>query len=166
MNRFLLPFFLLFSLIFLPTGFSKDLHEDSSSVIINNVTTDLITDSEDIKLKYKAGKGLEFKGGDAFKRRQKNCLPLTIRKTASQDVSGYWDDSTYSYNVDRFTEDAKVIIGVLNAGGIVVIENNFLNDENNSPMKTHGQRTLMFLNASIKSLIEEHKPKYVLVERL
>jgi len=67
MNRFLLPFFLLFSLIFLPTGFSKDLHEDSSSVIINNVTTDLITDSEDIKLKYKAGKGLEFKGGDAFK---------------------------------------------------------------------------------------------------
>jgi len=55
---------------------------------------------------------------------------------------------------------------VLNAGGIVVIENNFLNDENNSPMKTHGQRTLMFLNASIKSLIEEHKPKYVLVERL
>ena len=65
MNRFLLSFFLLFSLIFLPTGFSKDLHEDSSSVIINNVTTDLITDSEDIKLKYKAGKGLEFKGGDA-----------------------------------------------------------------------------------------------------
>ena len=35
MNRFLLPFFLLFSLIFLPTGFSKNLHEDSSSVIIN-----------------------------------------------------------------------------------------------------------------------------------
>jgi len=105
-------------------------------------------------------------GGDNFKRQQKNCLPLTVRKTASQDVSGYWDDSTYSYNVDRFTKDAKVIIGVLNAGGIIVIENNFLNDENNSPMKTHGQRTLMFLNASIKSLIEENKPKYVSLERL
>ena len=105
-------------------------------------------------------------GGDTFRRQQKNCLPLTIRKTASQDISGYWDDSSYSYNVDRFTEDAKVVISVLNAGGIVIIDNDFLNEENNSPMKTHGQRTLMFLNASVNSLIAENKPKYVSVERL
>ena len=44
--------------------------------------------------------------------------------------------------------------------------NDFLNEENNSPMKTHGQRTLMFLNASVNSLIAENKPKYVSVERL
>jgi len=105
-------------------------------------------------------------GGDSFKREQKNCLPLTLKKTASQDLSSYWDDSTYSYNVDMFTKDAKVIVGVLNAGGIIIIENDFLNDENNSPMKTHGQRTLTFLNASIESLIKENKPKYVSLERL
>ncbi len=132
-----------------------------SILVLNKIKNDDVYNNFNCYFVY--GENEKKEGGDAFKRRQKNCLPLTIRKTASQDVSGYWDDSTYSYNVDRFTEDAKVIIGVLNAGGIVVIENNFLNDENNSPMKTHGQRTLMFLNASIKSLIEEHKPKYVLV---
>ena len=67
MNKFFLPFFLFFSLIFISTVFSKELPEDSSSGILKNVTADLTKDSDDIKLKYKAGKGLEFKGGDAFK---------------------------------------------------------------------------------------------------
>ena len=67
MNKFFLPFFLFFSLISISTVFSKELSEDSSSGILKNVTADLTKDSDDIKLKYKAGKGLEFKGGDAFK---------------------------------------------------------------------------------------------------
>ncbi len=67
MNKLIIPLFLLSSLIFISTVFSKELPEDSSSVIINNLKTDLITDSEDIKLRYKAGEGIEFKGGEAFK---------------------------------------------------------------------------------------------------
>ncbi len=67
MNKFFLPFFLFFSLISISTVFSKELPEDSSSGILKNMTADLTKDSDDIKLKYKAGKGLEFKGGDAFK---------------------------------------------------------------------------------------------------
>ena len=100
-------------------------------------------------------------GGDVFMREIKNCLPLTVRKTASQDVSGYWDDSTYSYNVQKFTEDTKPILKVLSKKGIVIIENSFLNDENNSPMKTHGVRTLLFLNASMKTLRDENQPKNI-----
>ena len=135
-----------------------------SIIVLNNIKNEDVYNNFNCYFIY--GENEKKEGGDTFRRQQKNCLPLTIRKTASQDISGYWDDSSYSYNVDRFTEDAKVVISVLNAGGIVVIDNDFLNEENNSPMKTHGQRTLMFLNASVNSLIAENKPKYVSVERL
>ena len=135
-----------------------------SIVVLNNIKNEDVYNNFNCYFIY--GENEKKEGGDTFRRQQKNCLPLTIRKTASQDISGYWDDASYRYNVDRFTEDAKVVISVLNAGGIVIIDNDFLNEENNSPMKTHGQRTLMFLNASVNSLIAENKPKYVSVERL
>ena len=35
--------------------------------LVNTFGANLTTESTDIKMKYKAGKGLEFKGGDAFK---------------------------------------------------------------------------------------------------
>mgnify|MGYP003129587573 FL=1 len=100
-------------------------------------------------------------GGNVFMREEKNCLPLTVKKSASKDVSGYWDDSTYSYNVQKFTEDTKLIFKVLDKKGIVIVENTFLSDENNSPMKTYGARTLLFLNASMKTLKNDNEPKNI-----
>ena len=73
MKRLILSVLLSFTLIFISTVFSKELVQENNSEgslsekIVNNFETDLITNSESIKLKYKAGKGLEFKGRDAFK---------------------------------------------------------------------------------------------------
>ena len=46
----------------------SNLVEDSiGPKLVNTFDTDLATESTDIKMKYMAGEGLEFKGGDAFK---------------------------------------------------------------------------------------------------
>ena len=73
MRKFLVLFFLFTSLLIVPESFSKEvassnLDGDSTTQrLVNTFGSDLTKESKDIKLKYKAGKGLEFKGGDAFK---------------------------------------------------------------------------------------------------
>ena len=73
MRKFLVLFFLFASLLIVPESFSKEVAssnldgDSTTQKLVNTFGTDLTTKSKDIKLKYKAGKGLEFKGGDAFK---------------------------------------------------------------------------------------------------
>ena len=73
MRKFLVLFFLFASLLIVPESFSKEVAssnldgDSTTQKLANTFGTDLTKKSKDIKLKYKAGKGLEFKGGDAFK---------------------------------------------------------------------------------------------------
>ena len=73
MRKFLVLFFLFASLLIVPESFSKEVAssnldgDSTTQKLTNTFGTDLTKKSKDIKLKYKAGKGLEFKGGDAFK---------------------------------------------------------------------------------------------------
>tara|TARA_Y100001936_G_scaffold69628_1_gene68647 strand:- start:2074 stop:3432 length:1359 start_codon:yes stop_codon:yes gene_type:complete len=46
---------------------SNSLDDSITEKFVDTFGTDLVTESKDIKIKYKAGEGLEFKGGDAFK---------------------------------------------------------------------------------------------------
>lgn len=68
-----LSIFFLFFLVFQHAALTK---EDASTYTtqeplvegtFSTLKSDLTTESKDIQIKYKAGKGLEFKGGDAFK---------------------------------------------------------------------------------------------------
>ena len=73
MRKFLVLFFLFTSLLIVPESFSKEVAssnldgDSTTQKLVNTFGSDLTKKSKDIKLKYKAGKGLEFKGGDAFK---------------------------------------------------------------------------------------------------
>ena len=73
MRKFLILFFLFTSLLIVPESFSKEVAssnldgDSTTQKLVNTFGSDLTKESKDIKLKYKAGKGLEFKGGDAFK---------------------------------------------------------------------------------------------------
>ena len=91
---------------------------------------------------------------------------VTTSSKRLREVEVCWEQLTTCTNVGLYFTPVKFLKDWTEDKWVNYIENNFLNDENNSPMKNHGQRTLMFLNASVKSLIEEHKPKYVSVERL
>ena len=73
MRKLLVFIFIFVPFLIVPCAFSKEvaasnIEEDSiGQRLLNTFGSDLATESKDIKTSYKAGKGLEFKGGDAFK---------------------------------------------------------------------------------------------------
>lgn len=73
MNKILILFFVFATILIAPEAYSteskaqKTNTDSTGQKLIDTLGVDLTTESEDVKLSYKAGKGLEFKGGDAFK---------------------------------------------------------------------------------------------------
>jgi hypothetical protein len=73
MRKLLVFIFIFVPFLIVPCAFGKEvaasnIEEDSiGQRLVNTFGSDLATESKDIKTSYKAGKGLEFKGGDAFK---------------------------------------------------------------------------------------------------
>ena len=73
MKNLSLTFFFFLSILVSFDSISKEdtvsnsLDDSITEKFVDTFGSDLTKESKDIKLKYKAGKGLEFKGGDAFK---------------------------------------------------------------------------------------------------
>ena len=100
-------------------------------------------------------------GGSEFLRACTNTLYLTIKSVASNDWEAYWSDVDYRQHVEVLSEDISRIQNILNLGGIVFIENMFLQDEQNGPMKSKAPKTLKFIIKSIDHLLHSYQPKYV-----
>ena len=84
MKNLSLTFFFFLSILVSFDSISKEdtvsnsLDDSITEKFVDTFGSDLTKESKDIKLKYKAGKGLEFKGGDAFKLKIGGRMQLSL----------------------------------------------------------------------------------------
>ena len=100
-------------------------------------------------------------GGNHFLRSAAHGLPLTMKASPSYGKTSYWYDIDFRYNVEMVEQDIDRIRNILNLGGIVFIESKFLQEEDNSPMKTTAPKTLDYITYALKNLFKIHQPKYI-----
>ena len=100
-------------------------------------------------------------GGDQFLRACTYALPLTMKSAASYDRKAYWSDVDYRHYIELVSKDIDRISNVLNLGGTVFLENRFLQEEENGPMRMTAPKILDFIIYSVTNLLKVHQPKHI-----
>ena len=100
-------------------------------------------------------------GGDQFLRECTYALPLTMKSAASYDRKAYWSDVDYRHYIELVSKDIDRISNVLNLGGTVFLENRFLQEEENGPMRMTAPKILDFIIYSVTNLLKVHQPKHI-----
>ena len=100
-------------------------------------------------------------GGEVYRRSQPNCLPVTIKKAPSMSVEAYWTDDEYLMGLLKVQEEIDKIKEILDKGGTVIVEEDFLSGETNGPMSSRCPMIKENILNSFSLLFKQYRPKNV-----
>lgn len=128
-------------------------------IIVNRIFNSDIVNNPECFYVYMENEKKE--GGEVYRRSQPNCLPVTIKKAPSMSAEAYWNDDEYAISIIKIQKEIDKVREILDKGGTVIIEENFLSGEANSPMSSQCPMIKENILNSFSLLFNQHRPKNV-----
>jgi hypothetical protein len=128
-------------------------------IIVNRIFNSDISKNPECFYVYMENEKKE--GGEVYRRSQPNCLPITIKKAPSMSREAYWSDDEYAMGILKIQKEIDILREKLDKGATVIVEENFLSSETNSPMSTQCPKIKESILNSFSLLFNQYRPKNV-----